>query len=111
MNILFYGSPNSIAKVTTKYPYTLKKYTKPLFRFDENGEYLMESNDFSIINELKRKYRYSISADVEPIETETTADTCEEIKVKHCKKCDFTCTNQGDLLYHYRSFHAKEKGV
>jgi hypothetical protein len=31
----------------------------------------------------------------------------EEIKLKRCKKCDFTCDNQGELLAHYRESHPK----
>jgi len=26
---------------------------------------------------------------------------------KHCKQCDFTCVNQGELLAHYRKSHPK----
>ena len=45
------------------------------------------------------------------------ADKCEisheeieiksEISLRHCKKCEFTCETQGQLLAHYREFHSK----
>ena len=31
----------------------------------------------------------------------------EENTIRHCKKCDFTCDNQGALLQHYRDKHPK----
>ena len=34
-----------------------------------------------------------------PTETEST--------LRHCKKCDFTCETQGQLLAHYREQHPK----
>jgi hypothetical protein len=33
----------------------------------------------------------------------------EGINIRHCKKCDFTCENQGQLLAHYREAHPKEE--
>ena len=30
-----------------------------------------------------------------------------EIPLRHCKKCDFTCETQGQLLAHYREIHTK----
>ena len=43
-----------------------------------------------------------------PIETEESAEPIEEIAQRHCKKCDFTCETQGELLKHYRDCHPKE---
>ena len=40
---------------------------------------------------------------VEAEEVEITAETT----LRHCKKCDFTCENQGELLAHYREKHPK----
>ena len=31
----------------------------------------------------------------------------ESTELRHCKKCDFTCENQGELLAHYREKHPK----
>lgn len=41
-------------------------------------------------------------------ETAENADTIEETAIRHCKKCDFTCETQGELLKHYRECHPKE---
>jgi len=47
---------------------------------------------------------YSVSLLMEsPIETEK----CEETTLRHCKKCDFMCETQGQLLQHYRECHPK----
>ena len=52
---------------------------------------------------------YSVVVGVESAKNsvETPAET-EETALRHCKKCDFTCETQGQLLRHYREFHAKE---
>ena len=48
-----------------------------------------------------------------PIEAEKVEISHEEIEIKseislrHCKKCEFTCETQGQLLAHYREFHSK----
>lgn len=41
-----------------------------------------------------------------PIEAEEVEITAETT-LRHCKKCDFTCENQGELLAHYREKHPK----
>lgn len=41
-----------------------------------------------------------------PIEAEEVEITAEKT-LRHCKKCDFTCDNQGELLAHYREKHPK----
>ena len=40
-------------------------------------------------------------------ETPQETETIDEATVRHCKKCDFTCETQGELLRHYREFHPK----
>lgn len=40
---------------------------------------------------------------IEAKEVEITAEKTE----RHCRKCDFTCENQGELLAHYREKHPK----
>jgi hypothetical protein len=47
-------------------------------------------------------YTAVVTEDTPEAKTETTiAD------VRHCKKCDFTCETQGQLLQHYREIHPK----
>ena len=41
-----------------------------------------------------------------PIEAEEV-EIKSEISLRHCKKCEFTCETQGQLLAHYREFHSK----
>ena len=41
-----------------------------------------------------------------PIEAEEVEITVEKT-LRHCKKCDFTCETQGQLLAHYRENHPK----
>ena len=39
---------------------------------------------------------------------ETTADEPDKpVSLRQCKKCDFACESQGDLLRHYREQHPK----
>ena len=40
-------------------------------------------------------------------ETPQETETIDDATVRHCKKCDFTCETQGELLRHYREFHPK----
>ena len=45
-----------------------------------------------------------------PVEISNSTEEIEikvEIALRHCKKCDFTCETQGELLKHYRESHAK----
>lgn len=48
-------------------------------------------------------------ADAESDDTETDVYpiTVTAPTLRHCKKCDFTCETQGQLLAHYRQFHPK----
>ena len=41
--------------------------------------------------------------EISQIETEIKGEN----SLRHCKKCDFTCDNQGELLAHYREKHPK----
>ena len=34
-------------------------------------------------------------------------ETIDDVSLRHCKKCDFTCETQGELLKHYREIHPK----
>ena len=62
--------------------------------FDGNCE--LETEDKEVIRQLINIYRH------EEIEEKP------EVKMKHCKKCDFTCENQGELIRHYKTMHPKK---
>jgi hypothetical protein len=47
---------------------------------------------------------YAIVPALPVIEAKDNPDGAE---LRHCKKCDFTCENQGELLAHYREAHPK----
>jgi len=85
----------------------LYKKRKLIFAFDENGEYSTENAE--LIVKLKRKFQY----DESEIKVEENLNIVEEsgikveINLRHCKKCDFTCETQGELLKHYREQHIK----
>ena len=122
MTVKFYGKPLDYIES--------KQSGKVLFRFDTKGEFI--TDDDKIIERAIGFFDYaeikieSIGERVEktfivPPLTITTQDTAEkesieetpiieqEKKVKHCKKCDFTCENQGELLAHYRAEHSNKE--
>lgn len=78
----FYGEPNTLVKTRKRKQFSTEVTMKPLFRFDENGEY--ETTDERLIQKLKKKFKY------------------EEEKTYKCKKCEYETTNKGELLAHYR---------
>lgn len=64
------------------------------------------------ISEIDGYAIQAVSKNVEtPKAVEPTADTsselAEEKPLRHCKKCDFACETQGELLKHYREKHPK----
>lgn len=95
-----------------------KLTNKVVFRFDSKGEFI--TDDPEIIKRALGYFDYiELKAEtvgeraqktvVVPAMTITTKDDePKEENKKHCKKCDFTCDNQGELLKHYRDFHPKE---
>jgi hypothetical protein len=117
----FYGDPLQSIRS--------KQTNRVLFVFDTKGEFItddeniirrclgffdnmkLESKDIS----LKERKTYNIppmtithkgDKKVEPI-----IEPKEDLPIlKHCKKCDFVCENQGDLLTHYRQNHSKKEG-
>ena len=40
-------------------------------------------------------------------ETPQETETIDDVSLRHCKKCDFTCETQGQLMRHYREIHPK----
>ena len=71
------------------------KKLKKVFVFNENGEY--ETDDPKLIDWMKKKKNF-IRCEETPIET-----------IMQCKKCDFTCSNKGELMQHYKREHPKKK--
>ena len=69
---------------------------KPLFSFDENGEYMTMDP-----NLIKRLSTYHRSEEIE-IKSENNVPN-EEIKKFHCEKCNFSTDNRGELMAHYKT--------
>lgn len=82
----FKGEPNLTVRISKP-----KKGEVKSFQFDKNGHY--ETNNPYTIKRLQSNYE-----EVQP----------EEKTLKQCKKCDFTCENQGELLQHYKNVHPKK---
>ncbi len=95
-----------------------KKTGKIMFRFDTKGEFITDDNEiiqralgfFDHIQLRSEPEGERVKKTVNtPVMTITkNSDKEEDIKLKHCKKCDFVCENQGELLAHYRDKHPKE---
>ncbi len=97
----FYGLPNmGVYERKTRKDVLKNKRPKLIFRFDENGEFVTE--DVELIEKLKRKFRYD-EIEIENKEIEIKSEN----SLRHCKKCEFTCETQGQLLRHYREEHTK----
>jgi len=102
----FFGEP--LKEIKSKFT------NKVVFRFDSKGEFITDDPEI-----IKRAMGYF---DHIPMKAETvgkkvkktvvvpvmTITTTNETSLKHCKKCDFTCDNQGEFLAHYREKHPKE---
>jgi hypothetical protein len=104
----FFATPKHYVKISNKY---IQRVTGLKgFYFDANGEYV--TSNPRIINALKTHFKFEddtldLKCEIEPlnvqeIATETIEVEVVEKKLKHCKKCDFTCENQGELMAHYR---------
>lgn len=98
----FKGTPNILVRQRKVGP--LRKVKN--FRFDKNGFY--ETDNPKLCKFLMRHFEVIEDKEIqgEPVRVEVTEP---QIELKHCKKCDFTTTNQGDLLAHYRNAHPKAK--
>lgn len=88
----FLGTPNSLIRMNIRK--NMLFLNKPIGRFDNNG--IFETDNIKIIDRMKGKFQ--VYEDIPAISN----------TLKHCKKCDFTCENQGELLAHYRAIHPKE---
>ena len=70
------------------------------FYFDSNGKF--ETEIPVLVKALSRQFEID-----NPDEIENKVESTETIR--RCKKCDFTCGKQGDLLAHYRKNHPKKE--
>lgn len=95
--MVFKGPPSQFVRFSNK---TVIRVTgKKGFYFNEKGEYQTDNDllcrvlkqHFEVINE----------------ENSVTDDKPTEEKALKCKHCDYTTTNKGELLAHYRE-HKKE---
>lgn len=82
----FFGEPNMLVKERKRKPMSQEITVKPLFRFDEKGEY--ETNNERLIEKLKKKFKH-------------------EEKKYICKKCGEEFENKGIFLAHMKG-HKKE---
>ena len=70
------------------------------FYFDAEGRF--ETEIPVLIKALSRQFEIDNSDEIENKVDSTDA-------IRRCKKCDFTCDNQGELLAHYRKNHPKKE--
>lgn len=87
----FKSEPNLYVRIANLY--VQRATGKKGFYFDDKGEF--ETENEILIKLLKRNF--------EVIEEKELT-----IKLKQCKKCDFECETQGQLLAHYKKDHKKE---
>lgn len=88
--MIILGQPNTLVSMRTKKFGEIKK--KPIFRFDDNGEY--RTNDANIINKASKHFKV---IDDNEVKLE------EVIAIKRtCKTCGATFTNVGDFFAHAR---------
>jgi len=99
----FKAEPNLYVRIANKY---VQRVTgKKGFYFDDKGEYTTEnevlikviSQNFEIVEEVAEVVK----------EVEEIVEGKAETKQRHCKKCDFTCETQGEILKHYKTEHPK----
>lgn len=104
----FKAPPNHTVRIST--PIIQRALGRKFIFFDENGEYETDKPiAIKILNQICERQGSVISISHE-IENNAAADTGEEIKTYHCKHCDATYENWGDLMAHYRAEHPKSKG-
>jgi hypothetical protein len=95
----FKGTPNLFVRISNKYVQRATGIKG--FYFNEVGEY--EAENPILIKVIGQNFE---TIQEEP-KTENNV-TGEEIKLRKCKKCEFECETQGELLQHYKKAHPKE---
>lgn len=103
----FTGTPNVLIRMV--YKIGMERRTKIIGRFDKDG--IFETEDTRIINRMK-KYFDNVKdiaqcPDKKEVNAQHITPVIPEKIVRHCKKCSYTTTNQGDLMKHYREEHPK----
>lgn len=102
--MIFYGQPSQHIIDYEK--------CKEVFCFDANGEF--ETDDLKRIEWIKKNKPFirheEIKIENASAQKPGTNETAKG-NVMNCKKCDFTCSNKGELLAHYRKEHKKERDV
>jgi hypothetical protein len=99
--MIFYSEPSMLVRINKNIASNRRLKS---FRFDSEGKF--ETENPRLIIALKRRFKYDIE-----VVTEEPKEEVIEIKeeaLKHCKKCDFTSTNQGELMQHYKNIHPKK---
>jgi hypothetical protein len=92
------SEPNLYVKINNKY---VQRVTgKKGFSFDSDGVY--ETDNELLIKVLSQNFT------IDEQSNEENNSQGEEIKLKNCKKCEFTCKTQGEILKHYKEDHPKE---
>lgn len=97
----FKGTPNTLVSMVYRVGFARK--TKKIGRFSADG--IFETNDTRVINRMKKHFPILEENEIKEIKEELII---KKETIRHCKKCDYTCTNQGDLMKHYRLEHPKE---
>ncbi len=93
-------------------PNLLVRLVRPIgrirhFRFDEKG--MFETENERLMKRLSHKFEVVPDRPAEnKAEVKEEAKAEEVVKLRHCKKCDFTAENQGELLAHYKQVHPKK---
>lgn len=101
MKMKFFGQPNMLVKTRKKVWFEQNLVLKPLFRFDEKGEYV--TDDEELIKKLTMRFDHcpvieQINDDVfEPV-IEMVPETIAFI----CKKCGEGFDGRGKFLTHSR---------
>lgn len=111
--MIFKSDPKRFVNIATK------RYKKMLgmngFYFGEDGLYETKNEMliklltpiFEVVNEVTE----APTIDLIPVVIVERTEEIEPVKttMKKCKKCDFECENQGDLMAHYKKEHQKNK--
>lgn len=114
MKYKFFGTPKMLVKTKKRVLFQGTIDFVPLFRFDENGEYVTE--DIELIEKLKSRFDHivldnalelpvlneNVQDDNLPID-DSESEYESNVKLYKCKHCEFETVKKGELLVHYKS--------